>query len=484
MIITTRRQKQLIRNALAGIEPDIDPASLSPDFLFLYDGIIKSQSVQDAYAWLFRVKVDDPPLAGLVDEILSLEAGKRRQYSSLAQIGPDLPDVKWLWTDWIPRGMLSLLAAEPGVGKTNVALDIANRIIGGQSAPDNSEFNVLTGNVIYVDAENFLNVIYSRARAWGMDMSKLYPFQPPQGEQLDLNSTDYQETLWDMCYDLQPDLVIIDSLSSVNLKGENNVEDLREVLSFLVDLSEGFNLALVLIHHLRKPKQGQSSITMHDLRGSGHLTAMARSILGLYIQSDDRNGPRRLKVLKTNLTKHPRPLLCGYVPSATDPEIAMLSYDMVDIPAETLPDNLTGRCAEWLLDCLADGPISYSDLCDLGSDHHEPPWLQNTIQNARAALDWQIVDTKGPKVKGNQWALHTWLDEDSSENITWQHTWLDEAAKKEEFEGKSIHTWSHEPCDTPPAIKFYPPPITWLMRPCDNIRNKWNVEEQSVNVEA
>ena len=28
--------------------------------------------------------------------------------------------------------------------------------------------------------------------------------------------------LIEMCYDLRPDLVIIDSLSSVNVKGENN----------------------------------------------------------------------------------------------------------------------------------------------------------------------------------------------------------------------------------------------------------------------
>lgn len=428
--ITARRQQQAICDLMHGKET-IAYDQLHPDYQYLWRVVQDAGNEFKAWQDLTRVKSAEPDLTEAIDTILSMDSGGGKRYHSLADIGPDLPEVEWFWPHWIPKGMLTLLAAAPGVGKTNVALDLARRAIMGLPAPDKSRLQVYTGNVIYVDAENFLNVVYSRAVAWGMALKQFYPFQPEPGQMIDLASHDYQDDLKDMCYDLQPDLLIVDSLSSVNLKGENNIEDLREVLSFMVDLAEAFNLALVLIHHLRKPKQGQNTVTMHDLRGSGHLTAMARSILGVYVQSDDPNGPRRFKVLKTNLTRHPRPLSIHYVAS-NNPEIAMLSYDQEAIP--DTPDNLTGACAEWLTAELQEAGsegISYSDLVDMAAAL-EPPFSQNTIQRAREVLDWQVEDTKGPRVTGNRWRWH----EETGEEIGHAHM---------------LHVRQG-------GVKFYPPP--------------------------
>ncbi len=67
---------------------------------------------------------------------------------------------------------------------------------------------------------------------------------------------------------------------------------------------------------------------MHDLRGSGHLVAMARSILGMELLKtggvDDPNGPRLLKVLKTNLGKYPKPLSVEFEECADNTGIAIL----------------------------------------------------------------------------------------------------------------------------------------------------------------
>ncbi len=63
----------------------------------------------------------------------------------------------------------------------------------------------------------------------------------------------YQDPLIDMCLDLQPDLIIVDSLSSVNARGENNIEDLRDVSGLFIKLAGAFDVALLLIPHLLNP---------------------------------------------------------------------------------------------------------------------------------------------------------------------------------------------------------------------------------------
>ena len=45
-------------------------------------------------------------------------------------------NIEWVWKDHIAKGMLTLLEADPGMGKTLLALDIAARITQAHSMPD------------------------------------------------------------------------------------------------------------------------------------------------------------------------------------------------------------------------------------------------------------------------------------------------------------------------------------------------------------
>lgn len=420
MLITERRMQQCIKDLMSGLDPLLDYDQLSPLYKKLWNQVDGYEPL-DAYQVLTRVRQwddTDPKTAKAIDAILSMEAGDRPIYRSMAEVGPELPEIGWLWPNWVPRGMLSVLAAPGGVGKTNVALDLCYRLTLGYPAPDGQPFDAATGNCIYVDAENFLPVAYKRIKTWGANLNRLFHLSPPDSEVFDLSNRLYQDQLNDMCYDLQPDLIVIDSLGNITLNGENNVEDMRGVLRYLTDLAGETRCGVVLIHHTRKPsRQGQSGLTMHDLRGSSHIVNMSRSVLGVYVASDDQNGPRRLVMLKTNLCKHPRPLLVHYTPTA-DPEIAGLTYNHA--PELELPDNLVGECADWVLDILADGPMKYQDIVDAGAEC-EPPFFQNTIQRARTTLDWKVVDTKGSKVRGNEWALYGWNEETKNSHMQDMH---------------------------------------------------------------
>jgi len=208
--------------------------------------------------------------------------------------------------------------------------------------------------------------------------------------------------------------VIVDSLSSVNSRGENNIEDLRDVLSFLVELAANFDLALLLIHHLRKPGKGTTQpVTMHDLRGSGHLVAMARSILGIDIiktgPEEDMNGPRQLKVLKKNRGKYPKPLSIQYQDSTTNPDVAVLSYGPLSA-IDRYPESLPEKCATWLLDLLEErGPLTFAEIEDHAARAGFKRWV---LIEARQILDDQVVDSIGPKRYGNKWTLTSQLVDD------------------------------------------------------------------------
>jgi hypothetical protein len=50
-------------------------------------------------------------------------------------------------------------------------------------------------------------------------------------------------------------------------------------------------------------------MSLHDFRGSSHITAMARTVMGLNVLQNGKqfslSGPRRLDLVKTNLGNYP-----------------------------------------------------------------------------------------------------------------------------------------------------------------------------------
>jgi len=410
MIVSELRQRQSLRNYLAGLALGIDPDWLDDDHFFIYDIITDLRTTHQfeeyrIHAELNRHALSDPDLKRLIEATLALDPlTQARRYLTLEDIGQNLPEITWFWKSWIPRGFLTTVAAEPGVGKTNIALDLSRRVIHRRPAPDLQPLNLQnSGNVIYIEAENFRAGLYERASAWAINMDRLFVF--PQDEETDpdlLDLADHltQDKLRDMCLDLHPDLIVIDSFSSIQVRSENSIEDTRDVLRFFGQLATHYNCAVVLLHHLRKPQRDSTynSVTQHDLRGSSHLAAMSRSIIGMWVTSKSSNGPRRLQVIKSNLAPSPPPLNLTYTTAGA--ALFDLTFEQLEEPE--LPQTLTGQCAEWLKGILAEGPMSYNDLKPLA---HKDGFSENTLQRARKMLDWQVADTIGPKAQGNQWVL-------------------------------------------------------------------------------
>jgi len=352
---------------------------------------------------------DEPQRRAIISEILALTPGRTLPgFPSLHDIAADLEPVRWLWKDWIPLAMLSLLGAVPGAGKSYLSLDLAKRIIAGEPWPDGQPMAPIVAGrpVLYIDAENVPQLINERAEHWQLDRRRLYLMLPDDSEILDLSAEKYRDRLVEMMHAINPALIIVDSLSSISSKGENNVEDVRSLLSFLNAVAGSFECGILLIHHLRKHSALpllENEMSADDFRGSSHIIAMARSVLGMNIVKTgpelDRNGPRKLQIVKTNLAAYPDPLGCRFVPM--HPSGVLLQWG--EAPEEYEAPTKGDECGAWLLDLLSDGEeMRPKDIIDLGKDLG---YGRATIFRARDELGSRIINTKGRKDPANTWRL-------------------------------------------------------------------------------
>jgi hypothetical protein len=307
--------------------------------------------------------------------------------------------------------MLSLLGAAPGAGKSLVALDLAWRLTEGGAFPDGAPVPGPERPVLYVDAESVPQIQNQRARAWGMDRSRLFLMMPDDAyEPIDFGSRAHQDLLVDMCYHLEPHLVVIDSLGAIHLKGENNVEDVRAVLGYLCAVAQEFDLSLLLIHHLRKRGRERfqpsvDSVAADEFRGSSHIVAMARSVLALsHVQvgaEPDRNGPRRLEIVKTNLCRYPPALGVHFEAGAEGAPV--LRYG--EPPRPYRPPTRTDDCAAWLLGHLEEAgePVQPKDVIEAA---REQGYSASTVHRARNQLGPRILMAgSSPQDPKNRWSL-------------------------------------------------------------------------------
>ena len=230
-MLTERKQKRLLYHLftdpkyrehdtsdLDGVEPD--PLEFTEPWKTIYlraaNPIRAVLGVSDLYQGVQYVAEDDEDVRRLMIEIEA--AAAPIHYKTLAEMAADLKPVTWLWENWIPRGMLSLLGAYQGGGKSYFVMDLARAVIAGDQWPDGTPV-AESGTVVYVDAEAIPQVNNERAQKLAVDNTQLYLVVAKENEFIDLNTLRWRERLWDMVGDLGPELVIIDSLFDDLIEG-------------------------------------------------------------------------------------------------------------------------------------------------------------------------------------------------------------------------------------------------------------------------
>jgi putative DNA primase/helicase len=212
--------------------------------------------------------------------------------------------LEWLWPERIPLGKLTLLAGDPGLGKSFLSLDIASRVSTGSAWPDNCQTSSIPGSAVLLSAEDDLeDTVCPRLQAAGADLTKIVSLSAIRcahnGLARPLSLARDLAAVRDAIASL-PDcrLVVIDPISGYmgDADGNNNI-DVRALLFPLAELAAERRLAVVAITHLNKKAVGKA---IYRAMGSLAFVAAARAAWGVICDPDDES--RRLFMpLKHNL---------------------------------------------------------------------------------------------------------------------------------------------------------------------------------------
>lgn len=325
-------------------------------------------------------------------------------WPNLSELDEILSAIQWVWHRWIPRGMITMLAGEPGVGKSTIALDWLNVCIRGGKWPDGVEEK---GGMLgmWLDTESGQQIINERSKSMGIDRKSI--LIPLFGDDLlaqpDLMNEGHQSHILTMIRATRPDMIVVDSLGSAHTGGENKVEEMRPIMSFLSSMARDHNAAVLLIHHLRKKGINETIDMTLDgasrVRGSGLITAYGRSVIGLEAIVEESI---KVFVMKSNVARKPPILIAKFISSGDN--ITGIQYD----PWKAPPPRKTKkeRCAEWLYEYLKENgrqPVAaiLEAAADKDSDHEV--FGRSVVYDAREILD-DALEQQG-KAKGATWGL-------------------------------------------------------------------------------
>lgn len=340
-----------------------------------------------------------------IDELTVFESeipmtAKSPLLTPLSEVEPE--DVTWLWDNRIPMGKLSMIAGDPGLGKSFLTLYIAAIVSRGTSFPD-IDTPIKSGFVILLSAEDGLaDTIRPRLDAAKADSSKIVALKGIQTtnedhvQEFDLTADIQQlERAIQMTADVR--VIIIDPITAYmgNTDSHKNA-DVRNVLAPLSSMAERHGLAVIAVTHLNK--KGTDSLIYRTM-GSLAFIAAARS--AWYVTRDKDDQERRLFLpIKTNLSVSPTAMAFRIVDGAVEFESETFEFN----PDDELPSNKSQKqkAIDLLLELLKDGPANYKIIWNKAK---KSKISDSTLKRAKNELGIQSTKSTGDKFSEWHWSL-------------------------------------------------------------------------------
>lgn len=322
--------------------------------------------------------------------------------------------IHWLWPERIACGKLTILAGDPGLGKSQITAALAGIVTTGGLWPvDGSKSD--QGAVIFLSAEDDCgDTIRPRLEAVGADLSKCFILDQIQESNENGNvisrffnlKTDLAWLYEAICKIGNVRLIVIDPITAYlgGVDSHKNA-DVRTLLCPLSELAAYCKLAIVGVTHLNKSNTQEA---MQRVSGSGAFVATARA--GYFVIKDKANPSRRLLLpIKNNIAKDTG----GLVFSVQSAEIANgiqtsrveWEKEPVTITAdEAMRIDLEARNGEldkaknFLLELLENGPVKSKEA---KSQYQDKGIAKRTIE--RAIKELGIESFAVPEEGKNVW---------------------------------------------------------------------------------
>jgi putative DNA primase/helicase len=295
-----------------------------------------------------------------------------------AEIQPER--VRWASPRRIPLAEPTILAGVPGIGKTQLALELCaaatrNRLDGDLTEPV---------DVAYISAEDsFTYTLVPRFLAAGGDPTRIHFFKAKQSQRGDVDPS--LQLPNDMAVidawmgETSSRILVLDPFVALIPPSLNSHRDqhMRRAIAPLARMCHERNAVVLLILHLNKSQEGDA---LSRLSGSVGFGAAARSVLLFACDPDDpdgENGNRRILAhAKSNLGPKARSLAyrieTRIVESASGPvetsvavragETNVSAGDLLGNTASRSEATARTEAREFLLSELAAGPVATKAL--------------------------------------------------------------------------------------------------------------------------
>lgn len=217
--------------------------------------------------------------------------------------------VPYLWPGWIPRGMTTLLAGDPGTGKTSLAFAWAVIVAGGLPWPGETSGHAPASVVIYSNEERDRKILGNHLHAAARlalpnaDDAALQeiearvtviPLRTDGGDEV--SPASMPDLFRSVLCALRPSLVIIDNGTAILPDGVslNDWMGVRAAFSVYDDWALESGAAILALMHTSKNTDARSSAD--KISGSRASACLARSIISVEknFSADDSGAPRFL----------------------------------------------------------------------------------------------------------------------------------------------------------------------------------------------
>jgi len=351
-------------------------------------------SCQKMFPW---PAVDDDEGSAKAHQLGPLATTERRQERSEGQPSPAEPilvtvadvereEVAWLWPGYIPKGRLTIIDGDPGVGKSWLALAIAAAVTTGAPWPGQAESREAANVLVLTAEDGIADTIRPRLEDMGADLRRvrvLTGVQDSEGQQRHPSLVDDLPVLDGVLAQGGYDLVVIDPVNAYLGTSLDTHRDaaLRSVLTPLALLAERWKVAIPCIRHLTKSPRDRA---IYRGQGSIAYCAAARTVHLVGVNPNDPTE-RVITCIKNNLAPEP-PSLAFEI---TEGRFLWRGETSVSAAALLAPDSGPEERG-----ALAEAQDFLRDLLTAGAVDAEEGWRQarklgiaeRTLKRARAAL--------------------------------------------------------------------------------------------------
>jgi len=348
--------------------------------------------------WAFNGYAGDPESAGVVPE---------GGYGVLlSEVQPER--VSWLWPGRIPRGKITLIDGDPGLGKSAATTDLAARVTAGAKWPDGTPCE--RGGVVILSAEDGLaDTIRPRFDAAGGDPSEAVAVSTvpdSEGNERQIAIPDDLAVIEAAIERVGAVLVVIDPLMAF-LPGDVNShrdQDVRRALAPLARLAERAGAAIVVIRHLNKTTGGNALY-----RGGGSIGIVGAARSGLLIAAHPEDDGRRVMAsMKSNLAAPAPSLVFGLEPAENGAvrvdwkgESTLDASALLSAPTDPEERSVLQEAKDLLRETLSEGPVPAAEV---KQEARSADISERTLKSAKRELG-VLTSREGEAGKrgGGQW---------------------------------------------------------------------------------